>query len=950
MDGVVLPLAGFPSLYTVPIEATRIASVGLNCFGMNSRKSSFILQLPAAATLNGGENATTEKLNPQELLGATVLANWPNLHEALVVGISKLSGEYRLKQGNGRNTKGEVVFTPYDGDEKSTWAYYAQTEVVKLLSGRGVPGSGGIDLGKAGITTVLHVLPLQGMVSNPLTGAIEKKFGEVEAVVPVQLTVRNRKLLDARFEETGTLPLSERFPVDSTALITRGQWLGCTAAVRSHDEEQHNVTVHVNTIDQEPPFGYVIAQQITDRFFPGYLVAQKLGISASTLGLITGSVIIKPNGDDIGLNIRYRKELLLPGYCRLVSRTNNGESSGSDDANVWRRGDIVKIVGSGGSSQGEGGYSGQSGPGPRNSSATAWEYTERAVQLISAYKKEFPEVLQSLSRLPFATSYRGKEVFGIDDAERVDVKVEAIKQWIEQQHLGSSEHSKHIPITSEYIALNAIRAVEAAGTLRANERAKSAEQHKRAPVVASIAAADLFRPNPLVNQDLTGQEVSQRASKNLGAPRLGDRVINISARGVPFGHRGTVVATHVSSKCVEVLFDEGFTGGEALYGTMSLDRGKIVAWNNVLCVSTPPGSKNNSRSSHKNNGNSRHANAAPQQRSSGGIPAVSSNTQGPKRLLKPTHRGNAQAQAQAQAPRAPAASATPLVPPPIPSALPTPPNPEKIQQLITKWSHGGEVAAQSGKAPPPAPKVAAPAPKSATPTAPAAEQKVAPSVAAFFTAAEAATPPPPPLPPVNPVLDLFPHNYSQPMDASSLLAPPLPGGGMAPHYPPPPPPAYYPMQPPMPMMAGQQQQQLFLMPDGSYAPMYVPPPAPYAQQQQVPMQPSEADYPPLGAAPAPKSGKKPDASTRTTTTEATGGASEAAKKKRHGSRGSRGKKPAPGASTSTDVSESAPASAGARATQQKWVPKEAGAKTAGGPQLLLPAQIIRHQKQQHQQQ
>ncbi|KAF4319410.1 hypothetical protein BBO99_00003558 [Phytophthora kernoviae] len=608
MDGVILPLAGYPSLYTVMLESTRIASIGLNCFGMSSRKSSLILQLPASGKLNDGDNTTADEINSSELLGTTVLANWPNLHEVLVVGVSTLSGEYRLKQAGRKQTrhdckKGEVVFTPYSGDEKSAWAYYAQTEVVKLLSGRGTPGSGGIDLGRTGITTVLHVLPLQGMISNPVTGAIEKKFGETEAFVPVQLTVRNRKLLDARFEESATLPLAERFPMDSKALITRGQWLGCTAVVRAQDEEQHTVTVHVNTIDQEPPFGYVIAQQISDRFFPGYLVAQKLGVSASTLGLITGSVIIKPSGADIGLNIRYRKELLLPGYCRLVSRTNNGESSGSNgDANVWRKGDIVKIVGSSGSNEEANDSRGQ--PPARNGSATAWEYTERAVQLIAAYKKEFSEVIQSLSRLPFATTYQGREVFGINDAERVEVKTEAIKQWIEQQRLGVSENSKHIPITSEYIALNAVRAMEAAGTLRAKERAKAVEQQKRAPVVASIVAADLFRPNPLVNQDLTGHEVSQRSSKNQGAPHLGDRVINISARGVPFGHRGTVVATHVSSRCVEVLFDESFTGGEALYGTTSLDRGKIVAWNNLLCVSVPPGSKNRNKnhSNRKQNG------------------------------------------------------------------------------------------------------------------------------------------------------------------------------------------------------------------------------------------------------------------------------------------------------------------------------------------------------------
>ncbi|KAG6618819.1 5'-3' exoribonuclease 1 [Phytophthora cinnamomi] len=935
MDGVVLPLAGYPSLYTVPLESTRIASVGLNCFGMSSRKSSLILQLPPPGKLNDKNDATADDINPSELLGTTVLANWPNLHEVLVVGISTLSGEYRLKQSTRKHNnhgrkRNDVVFTPYGSDEKSAWAYYAQTEVVKLLSGRGIPGSGGIDLGKTGITTVLHVLPLQGMVSNPLTGAIEKKFGETEAFVPAQLSVRNRKLLDARFEESGTLPLNERFPVDSKALITRGKWLGCTAIVRSQDEEQHTVTVHVNTIDQEPPFGYVIAQKITDKFFPGYLVAQKLGISASTLGLITGSVIIKPSGTDVGLNIRYRKELLLPGYCRLVSRDSSSSSS-NDDVNVWRKGDIVKIVGSSGNNEG-----GDSNSGPsqaRNGSSTAWEYTERAVQVIAGFQKEFPEVVRNLSRLPFATTYQGKDVFGIDDAERVEVKTEAVKQWIEQQRLGASEHSKHIPITSEYIAANAVRAMEAAGTLRASERAKATEEQRRAPVVATVTAAELFRPNPLVNQDLTGHEVSQRSSKNLGAPNLGDRVINISARGVPFGHRGTVVATHVSSRCVEVLFDESFTGGEALFGTTSLDRGKIVAWNNLLCVSVPPGSKNhnhNSRTKQTKNGSARHNNDVPQQRTSGGVPIISTNTRVPKKILKAKDK-------------TPAAPPGPLVPPPIPSAMPAPPNPEKIQQLIQKWSYDGEVATQGdGKATAPKPKSKSKAPKPAaapssptsvasTPVAPVAptstsEQKLAPSVAALFSAAEAATPSPPAPAPVDPLMGLFPHMYDQSSGAPSLLTPPLPTG--TPQYVPPPPPAYYGAQPPLPG----QQPQLFLMPDGSYAPMYAPPPpGTYAPQQpQPPMPPSEEEYPPLGAVAPTKSEKK---STVTTETP-----SDATKTKRH-SRGGKGKK----STTTMDEGNTASSTHGA---QKKWMPKQNGDAKSKGPQLLLPSQVMRQQKPQ----
>ncbi|TDH66355.1 hypothetical protein CCR75_001716 [Bremia lactucae] len=817
MDNVVVPLAGFPSLFSIPLESTRIASVGLNCFGMSSRKASVILQLPASAKLIDSGIATADEIHPRDLLGTTVLANWPNLHEVLVVGLSTLCGEYRLKASkllhkNSRRDETDIVFTSYGPDEKTAWAYYAQTEVVKFLSGRGLPGSGGIDLGVTGITIVLHVLPLQGMISNPRTGAIEKKFGETEALVPAQLTIRNHTLLDARFEEKGTMLLNERFPVDSKALITRGKWLGCTAIVLNHDEAEHSVSVHVNTIDREPPFGYVIAQKLTDRFFPGYHVAQKLGISASTLGLLTGSVIIKPKGIDIGLNLRYRKELLLPGYCRLVSR--DSVSSSEDAGNVWRKGDIVKIVGTS-SPRALTSDSSYKSPG----STTAWEYTERAVLLIASYQKEFPDVIQRFNHLPFATSYQGKDVFGIHETERVEVKAEAIKQWIEQQRLGANEHSKHIPITSTYLGVHAISAMEAAGTLRANERLKAAENHEHAPIVATIRAADLFRPNPLVNQDLTGQEVSLRASLNQGAPVLGDRVINISARGVPLGHRGTVVATHVSSKCVEVLFDESFTGGEALYGTRSLDRGKIVAWNNLLCVSIPPNKlhETRNRTATVTKGTTHFHEAMPQ-RASERMPAISNNRRGLKKGFD----------------KAFVKSMASVVPPPVPSVTPVPPDVEKIQKLVQKWRYDGEVATlESAQAP-----VAASSDFMLS--KPVTEEPLAPSVEAFFSAAATpsfthGT--------MDPLMHLFPHmNAEIPCQDSSFLPPtPLstaPHGYLASSSS-----EYYPTPSVVP---NQQQTQLFQMPDGSYAPMYSLPTQYgfYASSHAQVLIPLSEEYPP----------------------------------------------------------------------------------------------------------
>ena len=55
-------------------------------------------------------------------------------------------------------------------------------------------------------------------------------------------------------------------------------------------------------------------------------------------------------------------------------------------------------------------------------------------------------------------------------------------------------------------------------------------------------------------------------------PRLGDRVVNLHATGVPFGLRGTVVAIHTNTGYVEAIFDEEFVGGRGLQVRGALSR------------------------------------------------------------------------------------------------------------------------------------------------------------------------------------------------------------------------------------------------------------------------------------------------------------------------------------------------------------------------------------------
>lgn len=912
VDGVQLPLPGFPSLYTVPLENVRIENVRLNCFGMSSRKASLILSVPPTLTSHDGGPVT----DLPSLIAKTVLVNWPNLHEAKVVAVSTLAGEHR------RVAK-SVVFTPYDATQKASWASYAHAEVVKMLSGRGVPGSGGIDLGRTGISTLLHVLPLQGMVSNPLTGAVEKKFGDVEALVPFQLAVVNRELYDARFQETGTLSLAQRFPRDSVALITSGEWLGCTAVVTDWDDDDNEVRVRVNTIDKEPPFGYAVAEKITDKYFPGYLVAQKLGITTTTLGLLTGNVAVKPGDNDIGLNIRFRKDLLLPGFSRLVNRNAAPNAAAykdlDDEINAWRRGDIVKIVGSGAFDDAlkRTPQSRNGSEAPNASSNLVWEYSERAVKLLAAYKAAFPGVVSKLDKMPFATSYSGAELFGVQGTEQVDVSVARVKAWLEQQQLGVKEH---IPVTSEYLSLNAIRAVEVAGALRATERQKRTTEREATPVEVVVPALHLFRPNPLVNQDLTGRDVAVRVTKNPGAPRLGDRIINLSGRAIPFGHRGTVVATHVSSKCVEVLFDEKFTGGEPLYGTASLDRGKLVPWNNVICVSTLPA---NARASGVDDAHRQYANR-------NGVPRANDGTVklAPKSKKTAEPKDSKKDSRTAATPRVSSNAGRGVVPPPPPppSSLPLPPGADKMQMLLHKWTcdaptapNGNEV--EAGALEPPT-------------------GDIAPSVMAFFSAAEASgagAPAPPPVPQVPVLVDLFPHNYA--------------GGGQA-LIPPPPPVAYGRSHRAAPRL---------LVPQG----LIPPPPHAHAHafvnpyQQQPPLHPNAAPFLPSG----PRHGTAPQPAFLAQEYPTLATAASVPSKKPSGASSlieaaAAGGDGAPNKKHPRERRKHTPKGDKKHGKEHAWVPKtvvEAGEKPPAsakptGVQLLLPAQVLRQQKQPQTQQ
>ena len=79
-----MPYAGFPSLFVLPIPKAELKAIKLNCFGSESRYSTFTLFLPE---MDPSALPPTADL-AAAVLGKRCFVNWPMMHEAEIVAVS----------------------------------------------------------------------------------------------------------------------------------------------------------------------------------------------------------------------------------------------------------------------------------------------------------------------------------------------------------------------------------------------------------------------------------------------------------------------------------------------------------------------------------------------------------------------------------------------------------------------------------------------------------------------------------------------------------------------------------------------------------------------------------------------------------------------------------------------------------------------------------------------
>ena len=578
--------AHVPSFSTAYAEGTTVAALRSGTPPREDFLSTWLAEQQQRGNSGGGGPPTARAI-ASSLLGRVLYVEWPHLREALITGVSDAVDEAEWT-GDAANAHGhapdprDISVRPHSPDDAIEWSKAARGIENDLLAGRRALGLAGIRIGA--VHVIVTARKLVGMRRDPASGSLSRvwaaprSFGEVR-VVP-DLVLAANPAPDPRFAESGPLSPAQRFPVGTTVVCLRGLGRGCLATVTGHHSHASlssssprlTLDLSVEVAVPEPPFGHSIASTIKDTYFDSRRTCDALGLTPGVLGRITGSVIVNPGKIDLGLNLKVRRTLYLPGYVRSMSAEARAPAwcAGGEESRA-----IAASHGSGGNG---GGGGGPSGP---------WEYTERAMHLIAAYQRAFPLVFALLESQPDEPFYESRSFPGKLET------VTRVATWLQQL---DTYKRPLVPLSTQFMCGPAIAAAEkAADTFNAQmlKRAGGVKPTTTTPRT-DVSPADVFCPEVFayavgsIGEGAGTALVTTNVDGGACIPLLGDRITNLSYRQAPLGVRGTVVAVHTGSGFVEVVFDAEFIGGSTLGGLCSNGRGALVPWSSLLCLSRTP--------------------------------------------------------------------------------------------------------------------------------------------------------------------------------------------------------------------------------------------------------------------------------------------------------------------------------------------------------------------------
>ncbi len=537
--GTIMPYPGFPSIHGLRIKKADFRTIKLNIFGAESRYETVVVTLDKVQKLNDLELDDLA----MHAIGSQCYVNWPCDHESKIVSLS--NGTIDIQKAS----DGSLVKRKLTEREVETWKIKAAADVESYFKGRGSPGSGGVDIGC--IDVLVSVLPLQGMKSDPKTGALMKVFGTDEAAVPLQLIMWESICPDPRFEERGPIPLLELFVPDSLVLcLGGGEHRGCQGVIKGEDN-RGNLIVEAQVIPPEPPFGLNIAKSVGGDYIKASKVCNIVGLNPRVLGRITGSYLVDPGKFDIGLNLKSKRFYLL-GYARPVIRNNWCFKS------AWTARNTVQIVGSTPTTA-----------FTEDPELAGWEFSNEAIALVINYMKSFPLLFQRLENAPMNRIANASDLLGPGR----EPMLQGILAWLHEIPTGKLPR---IPITSSMLCRDAVCAIERAADVRQRiilDKTISKVFHLPPEVVFRSGSVDSTHANLDIDDGVLKKQ-----------PSLGNRVVSVCGQGPPFGARGNVVGLHPDTGSIEIVFDEEFIGGCNLDGVCSNYRGCLLPYTKVALI------------------------------------------------------------------------------------------------------------------------------------------------------------------------------------------------------------------------------------------------------------------------------------------------------------------------------------------------------------------------------
>eukprot|EP00750_Incisomonas_marina_P001015 INCI1083.4.p1 GENE.INCI1083.4~~INCI1083.4.p1 ORF type:complete len:1093 (-),score=165.03 INCI1083.4:3129-6407(-) len=450
LDGVKLPLAGYPSLnfleLTHPVETKAVA---VNVFGYQSRKESLLITVDPVKNTNTllygtplvpdaeGNESNLPADHPDmvaaaaSVLGRVCFIKYPHLVPAIATCIATPKARYSCTRRlvDKRNCRESWLAELVTAGKPIPTAL---VKVVKLSHGGGRRVEGEIEtlvhrhltgststLGY-GATVVpqpgalVETLPLERMLVDRVTGESRMSFApETRAYTGLSaVTLATNPTDDKRFDELPPQTIENRFKIGQTVLSLHSSSYGVVGTVAGHNTDKKTVLINARvpkTVLKQHGFGMqlIYHPKYQENYVPQHQVARMLRIRGDVLGRLVSSVTFAPDYLELGLNFRVirrpkvrqppgtpRVWLVLPQYCRMVAQPEKpdmslGGTKGRKPAtgNQWKQG-APKVPAH------QAGVQAQKQQRPRGPD---FEFSGRAIQLIQEYAQRFPELLNYMA-------------------------------------------------------------------------------------------------------------------------------------------------------------------------------------------------------------------------------------------------------------------------------------------------------------------------------------------------------------------------------------------------------------------------------------------------------------------------------------------------------------------------------------------------------------------------